>query len=125
MKRVSFTTEFLFRASPTIIHKFLTTPDCIIRWFCDECDLNEEVYSFVWDGNEETAEVIDDIEAERVRLKWEDAEDNEYLEFKMSRSEVTGETIVEITLFCDEGEEEEEIQFWETQMQALKRATGG
>lgn len=126
MDRISFKLEFLFRASPTIIYKFLTTPDCLIRWFCEECKVIDEVYTFVWDGSEEDARIIDDIEDERFRLEWLEYEDeDEYLEFKIGKSEVTGETTLEISAFCDEDELEQEQQFWEAQMKELARATGG
>ncbi len=126
MKRIKIDLEFIFRASPTILYKFLTTPSCLIRWFCDEVDITGEVYTFVWEGSEEIAEMIDDIEDERVRFKWEDADDEEeYLEFKMSRSPVTGETIFEITDYCDEDEVDDTKQLWESQVKVLRQETGG
>jgi len=126
MERVSFNMEFLFRASPTIIYKFLTTPDCLIRWFCDDCNIVDGRFTFEWDGEAEEATTLEDIENELLRLEWIEFEgEEEYLEFKIGRSEVTGETILEITAFCDSDEVEEEQQFWATQMQALGRATGG
>ena len=125
MKRVSFTIEFLFRASPTILYKFVTTPSCLIRWFCDEVDITGEIYTFLWDGSEEVAEMIDDIEDERVRFKWEESDDEEYLEFRFSRSPVTGETILEITDFCDEDEIADQQQLWESQIKILRQETGG
>ena len=126
MARVSFEMEFLFRASPRIIHKFLTTPNCLIRWFCDKVDIQDDVYTYSWDGSEEIAELTEDIEYERLKFKWEDADDDEeYLEFRLSKSPVTGETILELTDFCDDDEEEEQKALWNTQMEALKRAAGG
>lgn len=126
MDRISFTQEFLFRASPTIVYRFLTTPDCLIRWFCDECKIIDNKYIFEWDGSEEIAFIIDDIEDEQLKLEWEEFEgEGEFLDFKLGRSEVTGETILEITAFCDEDEVEQEQQFWATQMKELARATGG
>ena len=126
MKRVSLDLEFLFRASPAILYQFLTTPSCLIRWFCDKVDIQGEVYTFEWSGSEEVAEMIDDIEEERVRFRWEDADDeNEYLEFRMSRSPVTGETILEITDFCDEDEIEDQKALWESQIKILRQETGG
>ena len=90
MERVSFTQEFIFRASPSILYQFLTTPNCLIRWFCDKVDITKEVYTFSWDGADEIAELIEDVENERVRFEWEEAEDDdEYLEFQISRSPVT------------------------------------
>ena len=125
MERVSFEMEFLFRASPTILYKFLTTPSCLVRWFCDGVDIEDDVFMFEWSGSEEEAKLIDDIEEERVRFQWEDAEDGEYLEFRMEVSPVTNETIMYITDFCDSDEVADQKQLWENQMEMLRRETGG
>ncbi len=125
MKRVVYEMEFLFRASPTILYKFLTDASCLIRWFCDEVDIQDDVYTYSWDGSEEIAKLIDDIEDERLKFEWEDGEDGEYLEFRMKKSPVTGETIFELTDFCDGDEIEEQKQLWSTQMAQLRRETGG
>jgi uncharacterized protein YndB with AHSA1/START domain len=126
MGRVSFEVEFIFRASPAILYKFLTTPSCLVRWFCDGVDINGEVFTFTWAGADENAEMIDDIEEERVRFRWEDAEDeNEYLEFRMYKSPVTNETVMEVTDFCDDDEVEDQKALWERQLSELRKATGG
>ena len=77
MKRVKFDMEFIFRASPTILYKFITTPSCLIRWFCDEVDIQGEVFTFAWEGADEVAEMLDDIEDERVRFHWEDSDEED------------------------------------------------
>ena len=97
MTRIPIEMEFIFRASPTILYKFLTNPSCLIRWFCDGVDIEEDRYTFSWDGAEEYAELVDDIEDERLRFVWEEADEGEYLEFRMQKSPVTGETVLEIT----------------------------
>ena len=125
MERVKINIEFLFKASPAILYKFLTTPSCLVRWFCDEVDIEIDVYTFIWDGYEEKAELLDDIEEERLRFKFEDAEDGEYLEFRFSKSPVTNETIFEITDFADKGEEDDQRQLWESQIKQLRSETGG
>jgi len=125
MERVKIELEFIFRASPAILYKFFTTPSCLIRWFCDEVDIQGEVFTFMWSGSEEVAEMIDDIEDERVRFEWEDGEDGEYLEFSMNRSPVTGETILVITDYCDDDEVDDQKQLWESQMKQLRQETGG
>ena len=126
MERVQIKLEFLFRASPTILYKFFTTPSCLIRWFCDEVDIQDKVFTFIWSGSEEIAEIIEDKEDELIRFKWEEAEDEEeYLEFKFSKSPVTGETILEITDFCDADEVDDQKQLWESQIKILRTETGG
>ncbi len=125
MQRVAIEMEFLFRASPTILYKFLTDASCLIRWFCDEVDIEKDVYSYSWEGSEEVAKLVDDIEDERLRFQWDEGEDGEYLEFRMKKSPVTGETILELTDYCDKDETDEQKQLWSTQMAQLRRETGG
>lgn len=125
MKRVSFEMEFIFRASPAILYTFLTTPACLVRWFCDGVDINSDVFTFTWDGSEENAEMVDDIQEERVRFKWEDADEDEYLEFRMYKSGVTNETVLEITDFCDDDEVDSQQDLWNTQMTVLRSECGG
>ncbi len=125
MDRTSFEMEFIFRASPTIIYKFLTDASCLIRWFCDEVDIEKGVFKYNWDGAEEVAKLIDDIENERLKFVWDDGEEGEYLEFRLSKSPVTGETVLELTDYCDKDEVGEQKQLWTTQFAQLRRETGG
>lgn len=126
MERVKFTQEFICRASPTIVYQFLTTPACLTRWFCDEVDIDDNQYTFVWSGAEEVAELIEDEEPNLLRFKWEDAESEiEYLEFNIQTSPVTGETIVNITDFADEDEVDDQRQLWLSQMTRMKAEMGG
>jgi len=125
MKRVSFEMEFIFRASPAILYTFLTTPACLVRWFCDGVDINTDVFTFTWDGADQNAEMLDDIHEERVRFRWEDADEGEYLEFRMYKSGVTNETVLEITDFCDDDEVDSQMDLWNTQLKKLKIECGG
>jgi uncharacterized protein YndB with AHSA1/START domain len=125
MERVKFTSEFIFRASPTILYQFLTTPACLIRWFCDEIDIQGETFTFMWNDTEEVAELVMDHEDELVQFKWEDApSEDEYLEFKIYKSPVTGETILELTDFCDDDEVEDQKQYWVSQLEKLRKESG-
>jgi len=97
-----------------------------VRWFCDEVDINNDVYTFSWEGTEEEAEVIDDIEDERIRFKWYDADDEEeYLEFRIYKSDVTYETILEITDFCDSNDIASTKDLWTSQIDSMKVECGG
>lgn len=126
MERVKLELEYLFKASPTILYKFLTTPSCLTRWFCDDVDIQSNTFTFFWTEYEEVAYLIDDAEEERLRFQWEESEsEEEYLEFRISESPVTGETILEITDFCDDDEVDDQRQYWDNQMAGLQKETGG
>jgi uncharacterized protein YndB with AHSA1/START domain len=126
MQRTKIDLEFIFKASPTIVYQFLTQPSCLVRWFCDEVDINNDIYTFSWEGAEEEAEVIDDIEDERIKFKWFDADDEEeYLEFRIYKSDVTYETILEITDFCDSTDIASTKDLWTRQIDSMKTECGG
>lgn len=126
MSRVKIDLEFIFKASPTIVYQFLTEPTCLVRWFCEEADVNNELITFTWDGYEQDAEILEDIEEERLRLRWLDADDeNEYLEFRIYKSDVTYETVLEITDFCDDDDVKSTKDIWKNQIDLLKVECGG
>lgn len=125
MKRIPVDLEYIFKASPAILYKFLTTPACLVRWFCDGVDINGDIYTFTWNGSDEDAEVVDDIEEEKIRFVWEDADEGEYLEFRMYRSPVTEETVLEITDWTEEKEVDDLRRLWDSQIKNLRQETGG
>ena len=126
MGRTKLQLEFLFKASPNILYTFLTTPACIVRWFCDKAEVDEHQITYSWSGNEEVALILADHEEEVLRLKWADSDyDSEYLEFKISESPVTGETILDLTDFCDENEVNDTTQYWNQQIKNLQKECGG
>lgn len=125
MDRVKIKVDFLLNASPSLLYRFFTSPSDIIRWFCDKADVAGDVYTFEWNGYEEEAKLTEDIEEELVRFDWLDEDrDGEYLEFAISTSGMTGETILEITDFCDRDEIDEQKALWTTQIDQLRKGAG-
>lgn len=97
----------------------------MIRWFCDHVEIEDEVYSFYWNGQAEQAELIDDVEDDRLRFVWSDSDvASEYLEFKITTSPVTDETILTITDFCDVDEVADQKMFWEAQIKKMTHVMG-
>ncbi len=117
--------EYIFRASPTILYQFFTAPSCLIRWYCDEVDIEGKKYTFSWDGYPEDAELLEDEENVRLRFKWDDSKEDAYFEIRMSKSPVTSETILEVTDFVEPHEVEEQKMLWESQIKKLRQETGG
>ena len=126
MSRVKIDMEFIFKASPGILYQFLTQPENLVRWFAEGVDINDDEYTFFWEGSDETSMLIDDIEEERLRFKWKDSgEEDEYYEFRMYKSDITRQTILEITDFCDSSEVKEQKDLWSQQIGELYNAIGG
>ena len=60
MPRVQFQTEFMFKASPSIIYLFITQPTGLVRWFCDKVDNVGDHYTFSWEGDSEEADITNE-----------------------------------------------------------------
>jgi uncharacterized protein YndB with AHSA1/START domain len=126
MKRKKITLEFILKASPALLYQFFTSPSELVRWFCDDIEVTgETLYIFSWSGYPEPARLSQDVEEELVHFQWLDEDrEGEYLEFKISQSPVTSETILEITDFCEDDEMDEQKALWDAQIRVLKKETG-
>ncbi len=122
MKEVKY--EFIIKASPKILFKFLSTSTGLSDWFADEVSDKDDVFSFTWDGETQLADMIGYKENEYIRWRWQDADENTFFEFKISIQELTGDVALIITDFIEEGDEESNQLLWETQVQELNRVMG-
>ncbi len=123
-KRVKLQLEYIIKTSPAILFQFLTTPACLVRWFCDEADEQDDFLYFSWNGSVQVAEIVDFIEEERLLLRWEDADEEEFLEYRIYKSRITEETVMEITDFCDDNEIKDQTKLWDSTVKSLKNAMG-
>lgn len=123
--RVSYKAEYVIKSSPTILFEFVTTPSGLVQWFADKVDINGDEITFNWKGSEDTAIILEWIEDERVRYRWSWSEDDEFFQFRIYKNDITGDTVLEIIDFCEEGEIEDQKRLWDTQIKRLIKAVGG
>jgi uncharacterized protein YndB with AHSA1/START domain len=119
--------EFPIHASPSMIFQYLTTPSGLSGWFADDVNSRGQIFTFIWDGEEEKAKIASKKDNERVKYKWLDEDDKEtgtYFEFKIVVDELTKDVSLLVTDFCDEDEEEEIRMLWENQIGELKHIIG-
>lgn len=124
-KSVKYELEFSFRASPNILFGLLSTSAGLTLWFADSANITDDVVTFLWDGNEETAYLLELIDNERIRYRWDHQGDDEYFEFQLSKSEVTGDTILKVIDFAEEYDLEDQRLLWEQQIKSLSTQVGG
>ena len=70
------------------------------------------------------AEVIGMNPLSYIRFHWLDDDDDSYFEFRLHKTELTGDWILEITDFAEEDEMKNAITLWDTQVKTLKRRLG-
>jgi uncharacterized protein YndB with AHSA1/START domain len=123
-KKVKFTLEYPVRCSPVILYQFLSTASGLQEWFADGVDEKEGLFSFTWNGATEEAELVESEENKRVRYQWTEADDSEFFEFGIDKSEVTGQTILVITDFADKKDVKDQSRLWESQVKDLFHRLG-
>lgn len=117
--------EYTLNSSINILYKQLSTPSGLSEWFADDVNLKGKVFTFIWDGVEEQAEMLAQKENKFIRFRWlESDEIDSYFEFKIHQHELTGDVALEITDFADEDESDDLKDLWDSQIARLKQTMG-
>lgn len=125
MSKVKFEIEVPIHASPNLLFQYLSSPSNLQEWFADKVNSRGKVYSFIWDGEEEKAEVLLKRNDERIKFKWLESEgDDSYFEFRIIVDALTKDVSLFVTDFADDDEVEEAKQLWENQIDELKHTIG-
>lgn len=118
--------EYIFSSSVSILFSRLSTAPGLAKWFSDDVKHAGNIFTFVWDGVDEQAELVDMKKNSFVRFKWLDADDEEeFFEFSLHVEPLTEEVALIITDFVDDDEEADEIELWNKQVEMLHRTVGG
>jgi hypothetical protein len=127
MGKEKFELEYLLHTSTKVLEDLISTPSGLSEWFADDVNIEDDVYTFIWDGSEEQATRISKKNAEKVRFKWlEDDEDDSdaYFELTYKVDPLTNAVILTITDFAEPHELAESKLLWEQQIGDLKRTLG-
>lgn len=124
MARKQYTLEYIIRSSPAILFEFVTDRSKLAQWFSDTCDGNESSIVFGWSGSREQADILEFIEDEYVKYHWTDNKDKEFFSFKIYKSEISFETVLEVTDFAEEREMKDQARLWDSQIEELKHHIG-
>ena len=118
--------EYIFSSSVTILFSRLSSAPGLAEWFSDDVKHDGNIFTFVWDGIGEEAELVDMKKNSYVRFKWLDADDEEeFFEFSLHVEPLTEEVALIITDFVDADEEGDAIELWNIQVEMLHRTVGG
>lgn len=116
--------EFVIRVSAEMLYEFLSTPSGLSEWFCDDVNIRNGIYSFVWEGQTQQALLVKDTET-TVRFQWIDKHDGSYFEFRIQKDDLTNDISLMITDFAsDKGEEESIRLLWKSQVDKLLHVLG-
>ncbi len=121
-----YTLEFPIKSSIKVLYKRLSTPSGLSEWFANDVNIKNGVYTFYWDGSEQSAKLVTKKENKFVKYKWIDSDEaDDYFEFKIVVDDMTSDVSLLITDFADDEEDFEEAKLlWETQVDNLRGALG-
>ncbi len=117
--------EYVINSSPKVLYDHVSTPGGLSKWFADDVNINGNEYTFIWEGEEQKAEITGRKIGSYIRFRWLDDEDEKsFFEFKVVKDDLTGDIVLIITDFVDEDEKEETIELWDSQIEDLMQVLG-
>ncbi|GAB4450702.1 MAG: hypothetical protein OHK0036_09850 [Bacteroidia bacterium] len=119
-----YSLEYNCRTAPELLYKFLTDPVELAEWFCDDVNVRNGIYTFVWNGVPQQARLIKQERNQLVRFQWVDKNDGSYFEFSIHKNPLTGDVTLYVTDFSSPDELESNKIWWNNQIQKLKNILG-
>lgn len=115
--------EYIINCSPKVLFNRLSTPSGLAEWFADDVRMDGKVFTFIWKGSEEAAELSLYKENKLVRFTWKEDE-HTYFEFRILQDELTGDVALLVTDFGEDVEKEEIITLWNNHISLLRHVLG-
>jgi uncharacterized protein YndB with AHSA1/START domain len=123
--KVKYEMEFPIQASPSLLYQYISTPSGLSEWYADNVNSRGELFTFIWDGSEEKANLVSKKNGERIKFRWEDDTDTPYyFEIRIQVDEITKDVSIMITDFAEEDEIEEGKMLWDNMISDLKQILG-
>ncbi|MBA3683581.1 MAG: SRPBCC domain-containing protein [Bacteroidetes bacterium] len=108
-----------------MLYEFLSTPSGLSEWFCDDVNIRNGIYTFIWDGQMQQARLLKTVDVLLVRFQWVDKNDGSYFEFRIQRDDLTNDISFIITDFADTNSERESSKLlWASQVEKLMHVIG-
>lgn len=117
--------EFIVKSSADLLFEFLYTSSGLSEWFCDDVNIRNGIYTFVWDGQLQQARLLKTIENQLVRFQWVDKVDGSYFEFKIQKDELTNDISLIVTDFAENTQDANSSKLlWQSQVDKLLHVIG-
>jgi len=120
-----FELEFVFHASAEMLFEFVSTASGLSEWFCDDLNIRNGIYTFIWDDQLQQARLLKTIDLQLVRFQWVEKTDGSYFEFRIQRDDLTNDIALIVTDFAESNSEKESSKLlWNSQIEKLRHVLG-
>ena len=117
--------EYDMKSAPVaLLWNYITTENGLNQWFADDVKIKNKDYVFTWSKSSQTAHLLGARTGMYIKMRWEDDLPGVYFEMRITVNELTDATMLAVTDFADDGEEEEVEDLWTSQIETLKRLLG-
>ncbi|HIA12342.1 MAG TPA: SRPBCC domain-containing protein [Flavobacteriales bacterium] len=123
-ERIKYELEYIIKSSPRVLYTRLSTADGLAQWFADDVNIQNKVFTFVWEGTGQDAKILREKAGKHIRFKWLEDTEDVYFEFRLVVDDLTSEVALIVTDFATEDEMEEAKLLWNSQVNALMHILG-
>jgi uncharacterized protein YndB with AHSA1/START domain len=126
-EKIQYEMEFEIKSSTQVLFNMLSTPSGLSEWFADNVNIKKDLFTFIWDGSEESAFLLGKKKGESVKFQWEEHKEEglkTFFEIRIKVDELTNDVALIITDFAEEDEVDEAKLLWENQIAELKMVIG-
>lgn len=117
--------EFEVRSAPNVLFDLISTPSGFSEWYCDDVNVRDDQYTFIWNGEEEATTMIGRRLGEVIRFhRNDDPDEASFFEFRIRIDAMTNEVALIVTDHAWPNEIEETRNLWASQVASLLRVLG-
>lgn len=123
--KTKYQLEIPIQASPSLLYQYISTPSGLSEWYADNVNSRGKMFTFIWEGSEEEAELITKKNGERIKLRWLEEDEDTFFELRIQVDGITKDVSLIITDFADDDETVSEGKLlWENMIDELKQILG-
>ena len=125
MEHIKYKMEFDMKSTPvSILWDYISSENGLKQWFADNVKIKDKDYTFIWKGYSQEAKMVGMRKGLALKLQWLDAPSRTYFEMRILTSEMTDNTVLQITDFAEEDEMDESQDLWRSQIDSFRRVMG-
>jgi uncharacterized protein YndB with AHSA1/START domain len=123
-EKKKFTLEYEIKSSPKILFTFLSEPNGLAQWFADDVNVKDQLYTFTWGDEQQSAKLLAVKENRSVKFKWMEDEPHCFFEMEILQDELTNDVALGVTDFASEDNLKDRKSIWDNQIEYLISVLG-